>query len=230
MISIAMPTYESFGRGCEFLEYQFQKFINQTFKNFEIVISDHSKNDAIRNLCGEYADKLRIIYIHNPLKRGSLSHNTNNAIRNCKGDIIKILFLADFLFEDDSLQKIKDSFCQGVSWIVSSCEHVSDASVDTYNKIVPRYSDEIVSGVNTIGNPSVVAFRNMSDNVLFDEKMTWTVDLDYYKRMYDRYGNPKVIDDTVVVIRIWDKQMTNLIPRSVKQREEKLIRERYAKT
>ena len=60
--------------------------------------------------------------------------------------------------------------------------------------------------------------------------MTWTVDLDYYKRMHDRHGLPKVIEDTIVIIRIWDKQLTNLIPREVKQREEKIIRDRYAKT
>ena len=60
--------------------------------------------------------------------------------------------------------------------------------------------------------------------------MTWTVDLDYYKRMYDRYGDPKVIEDTIVIIRIWDKQLTNLIPQKIKRKEEKLIRDRYAKT
>ena len=230
MISIAMPTYESFGRGHQFLEFQFKKFINQTFKDFEIVISDHSKDDKIKSMCEEYQDKLNIVYIHNPLYRGSLSHNTNNAIKNCKGDIIKILFLDDFLYEDDGLQKINDSFDKNINWVLSSCEHLSDASKKLYNKVTPEYSDKIVSGVNTIGNPSVVAFRNLKDNVLFDEKMTWTVDLDYYKRMHDRHGDPKIINDTVVIIRIWDKQMTNLIPQSVKQREEKLIRERYAKT
>ena len=159
MISLAMPTYETFGRGCEFLRFQFEKFRTQTFKDFEIVISDHSKKDDIKNLCEEYEDKLNIVYIHNPRKRGSLSHNTNNAIKNCKGDIIKILFQDDFLFEDDSLQRINDSFCEGVCWVVSACEHVSDTSMETYNKVIPRYSDEIMSGVNTIGNPSVVAFR-----------------------------------------------------------------------
>ena len=54
MISIAMPTYETFGRGCEFLEFQFKKFMCQTYKDFEIVISDHSRNDDIKNLCEKY--------------------------------------------------------------------------------------------------------------------------------------------------------------------------------
>ncbi len=224
-----MPTYESFGRGVEFLEFQFQKFLEQTYNDFEVVISDHSKDDKIKNICKKYKDKLNIVYIHNPHKRGNLSHNTNNAIKICKGDIIKILFQDDFLFEDDSLQKINDVFTEETGWVTSACEHVLDTSMKTYNKVIPRYSDKIVSGVNTIGNPSVVAFRNLEDNILFDEKLTWTVDLDYYKRMHDRYGDPKVIEDTIVIIRIWDKQLTNLIPQEIKQKEEKLIKDRYAK-
>ena len=225
-----MPTYETFGRGCEFLEFQFQILMKQTFKDFEVVISDHSKNEEIKNLCERYSDKLKVVYIHNPLNRGSLSHNTNNAIKNCSGNIIKILFQDDFLYGEDSLQKIYDSFTPDIQWVIGSCEHISDSSNGLFNKVVPRYSDEIMSGVNTIGNPSVVAFRNVEDNVLFDEKMTWTVDLDYYKRMHDKNGNPAVINDTIVIIRIWDKQLTNLIPNKIKQREERLIRDRYAKS
>tara|TARA_R110000796_G_scaffold2059_1_gene8233 strand:- start:3169 stop:3861 length:693 start_codon:yes stop_codon:yes gene_type:complete len=230
LISLAMPTYETFGRGCEFLEFQFQILMKQTFKDFEVVISDHSKNEEIKNLCERYSDKLKIVYIHNPLNRGSLSHNTNNAIKNCSGNIIKILFQDDFLYGEDSLQKIYNSFTPAIQWVIGSCEHISDSSNGLFNKVVPRYSDEIMSGVNTIGNPSVVAFRNVEDNVLFDEKMTWTVDLDYYKRMHDKNGDPAVINDTIVIIRIWDKQLTNLIPSKIKKREERLIRDRYAKS
>ena len=65
-----MPTYETFGRGCEFLEFQFQILMKQTFKDFEVVISDHSKNEEIKNLCERYSDKLKVVYIHNPLNRG----------------------------------------------------------------------------------------------------------------------------------------------------------------
>ena len=51
MLSIATPTYESFGRGIEFLKTQFDKYLEQTFKDFEVVISDHSKNNEIEKFC-----------------------------------------------------------------------------------------------------------------------------------------------------------------------------------
>ena len=44
-MSIAIPTYEVKGRGVEFLNDLFRTIEIQTFKDFEVVVSDHSKDD-----------------------------------------------------------------------------------------------------------------------------------------------------------------------------------------
>ena len=54
-MSIAIPTYESKGRGVEFLDDLFRTIEIQTFKDFEVVVSDHSAGfggtkDATRSL------------------------------------------------------------------------------------------------------------------------------------------------------------------------------------
>ena len=229
MISLAMPTYETFGQGCELLEFQFSKFLQQTYKDFEIVISDHSKDDAIRNLCESYTDKLPIKYFHNPDKRGGLSHNTNNAIKHCQGSLIKILFQDDFLWSETSLETIVNSFDEDTHWIVTACEHTYDG-VKFHRTLIPQYNDEIYLGKNTIGNPSVVTFRNTEDKILLDEGLTWMVDVDYYKKMHDRFGLPKIVPEITVVIRQWSKQLTHLIPIKIKQKEGRIMRERYVKT
>ena len=54
--SIAIPTYEMKGKGVEYLEHSFQILNNQTFKDFEIIISDHSKSDDIKLLCDKWKD------------------------------------------------------------------------------------------------------------------------------------------------------------------------------
>ena len=36
---------------------------NQTYKNFNVIISDHSLDDNIKNLCNSYSDKFEIKYI-----------------------------------------------------------------------------------------------------------------------------------------------------------------------
>ena len=46
-LSIAIPTCESKGRGVEFLDDLFRTIEIQTFKDFEVVVSDHSKDDKL---------------------------------------------------------------------------------------------------------------------------------------------------------------------------------------
>jgi hypothetical protein len=96
--------------------------------------------------------------------------------------------------------------------------------------LVPAYNDEIYLGKNTIGNPSVVTFRNSEDKIFLDEGLTWMVDVDYYKKMHDRFGLPKVVPEITVVIRQWSKQLTNLIPIRIKEKEARMMMERYVKT
>ena len=43
-MSIAVPTWESYGKGNEFLDDLFRTLEIQTFQDFEVVVSDHSKD------------------------------------------------------------------------------------------------------------------------------------------------------------------------------------------
>ena len=49
-ISICIPTYEYKGRGVEFLAELFDSIERQTFTDFDVVISDHSKDDVIQTV------------------------------------------------------------------------------------------------------------------------------------------------------------------------------------
>ena len=48
--SVAIPTYGYGGKGYEFLVDNLEILNNQTFKDFEIVISDHSIDNTIYNI------------------------------------------------------------------------------------------------------------------------------------------------------------------------------------
>jgi len=219
MISIAMPVYESFGRGVEFLSHHFEKFETQTYKNFEVVISVHSKTDAIEDFCKNYkTDNFTVKYERNREKRGNFTFNTNKAMQRCTGKIIKILYQDDFLWDDNSLQKIEDSFDDETKWLVTSYAHTHDGQ-NFFNEETPVYNEKIYTGNNTIGNPSVLSVRNDDSLLMFDEKMIWAVDIDYYKRLHDNFGPPKILNEKTVAIRLWDKQMTHLIPPKRKAKE-----------
>ena len=44
-VSVAVPTFEYYGRGVEVLDDMFRTISTQTLKDVEVVISDHSVND-----------------------------------------------------------------------------------------------------------------------------------------------------------------------------------------
>lgn len=226
--SIAIPTYEMGGRGRSFLEFSFKQFRSQNFPDFEVVVSDHSRNDDIRSLCEEWKHVLDIKYIHNPHDLGNSSANMNNAIKHCTGQWIKILFQDDFLYTDNSLKLLYECIINdtNVNWIVSSC-FVYDESGATTRNYRPHWNDTIVYGNNTIGSPSVICMRNVENNVSFDERLIYLMDGDFYKKMFDRYGIPTFLNDMTVCNRVWSKQVTNSITPELIEKETKIIEHDY---
>ncbi len=87
MISICIPTYEQKGLGLKFLQHSLEVIAKQTYKDFEVVISDDSTyfaQAAIEQLCRKYPFTR---YFRNQTAKG-ISSNTNNAIIHAKGDLI----------------------------------------------------------------------------------------------------------------------------------------------
>lgn len=223
MISICIPTYEMKGKGAEYLEYSFNILYQQTFKDFEIIISDHSKSDLIKDLCDNWETVLTITYVKNEHKRGNSSANINNAIRHANRDIVKILCQDDFLYNEDSLKTQLDYFKKG--WLVTACCHYDGKEI--YKPLYPRYHNNIQYGENTIGSPSVLMLQN-KDIIEFDEELIWLTDVDYYKRLYNKFGPPTVCDNISVVSREHPYQVTHtLATDNIKQQEYKYIINKY---
>jgi glycosyltransferase involved in cell wall biosynthesis len=227
LISIAIPTYGYNGKGSEFLEFSFDKLKNQTFKNFEIVISDHSIDDTIKIICDNWSDKLDIKYIRNEHGRGIISPNINVAMKNCNGDWIKILFQDDFLFDDNSLEKQVEfiNSNKNLHWFVSRFYH-SNTGYDLYNLYFPKWNDYIWTGNNTMGCPSGITIKN-KNLIFFDESLNWLMDCDYYKRMKDKFGIPDVLNEITVVNRTWGKRLTDTITEDLKAKEFNMLKEKY---
>ena len=64
-ISICIPTYEMNGKGVEYLNHSFNILSNQSYQNFDVVVSDNSKSSAIESLCYQWKSKLDIKHFYN---------------------------------------------------------------------------------------------------------------------------------------------------------------------
>lgn len=227
LISIPIPVYEMRGSGVKFLTISLDSLCEQTFKNFEVVISDHSEDSLILDLCSSYSDRLKIVYSRNPVNRGSSSANLNNAILQCSGSIIKPLMQDEYLFAPDALEKIESTFNENLDryWLVTGCAFGKrPGGID--GEIKPYYSDDIILGKNTIGSPSVLSFRN--ENVqFFNEDLLWMMDCEYYKRLHLEHGEPLIIEEALVFICQHKDQVSSIMDEGKKREEEEMLKNKY---
>src|SRR5438128_12549487 len=86
LISICIPAYK---RTVE-LKRLFNSIVIQTFKDFEIVITDDSPEESVAILCNEYRSKLPIAYYKNKIRLGSPA-NFNQSIAKATGEWIKMM-------------------------------------------------------------------------------------------------------------------------------------------
>ena len=197
-ISIAIPTWESHGKGNEFLNDLLNTIEVQKFNNFEVVISDHSKNDDLLLVIDKFKNKFEIKYYKNEENRGNSPSNLNNAIDKCSGEIIKIMFQDDFFYDDEALSKIYYALADtNEMWLLNGCNHTKDDGESFYWELYPEFNDNLLDGVNTISSPSVVAFKKDVEN-RFDETLVYFMDIDFYYGMREKYGEPFYYYDILV--------------------------------
>lgn len=168
----------------------------------------------IDSLCAQSFTNFDVIFT----KDGQMAENTNAAIKRAQGEIIKILYMDDYLMPD-ALKHLDEEFTGG--WIASGCVH--DDGEHITNPHIATFAPGLA---NTIGSPSVVAFEN-KEPLLFDESLSWMLDVDLYQRLYERYGFPTIIPTMDVVIGLHSGQTTNLMSDAKKQKEVEYVAKKY---
>lgn len=184
-LSIVVP-YHDMKNAEFFLKRNIDSIMSQTFSDYEIVLT----------------------------KEGSMPENTNRGIKRARGELIKILYLDDYLAHKDALKDIAEAFTG--HWLVTG----------TDNNPIPYWTDDIETGNNKLGSPSSLTVLNDSP-LLFDEEMTWLLDCDYYKRMHDLYGEPVILEGVNVNIGVHEGQVSNLLTDKEKHSEQEYMKQKY---
>lgn len=195
--SICIPYYSEMENGGFLLNRCLASIEKQTYRDYEIVLT----------------------------LKGKMAENTNVAIRQARGEIIKILFADDFFMDKNSLAELAALYDSDCSWVASGCMHKL-GNEPLFNPHLPQWTTDIITGNNRIGSPSVISFKN--DNPpLFDETMDWMLDCDFYQKLHERYGEPTYLRSYNVVIGIGPHQMTNKLSTETKLKEADYMRLKY---
>lgn len=207
-MSVAITAYEMGGSGHKILEYALDSLYRQTFKDFEVVVSDQSKDFLVAETCYNWKEKLNIVYCREEKNRGYFTANENWAIKHSAGEIIKFLDADDFLYDENSLEKTIIAFTPDINWLATDYVHSYDR-VSFINRHAPTMNNRI-HVINTIGTPSCISVRN--DNIpLFDEKLRWAGDCEWYRQLYNKWGVFKTLNEITAVHLLWPGQNENTI-------------------
>jgi len=146
-----------------------------------------------------------------------------NYLLDCAaGDIIKPMFQDDYFIRKDSLEK----FAKIEGWGVCTSKHTSERGdhLPYFNDDLYSHDRGLAEGCNTYGCPSAVAWKR--SDLRFDESLTWLFDCEFYTRLIEQYGQPSIVD-TSVMIREWDGMATRSIPGSVILQEREYVSKKY---
>ena len=222
-ISVAIPCYEMHNIGAETLEYSLLRLENQTFTDFNVIISDNSNDNKIEILCDQWANRLDIKYYKNEIRNAA--GNTNNAIKKSDGEFIKVLCQDDLLFDDHSLEIISDNLDYETSWLFTSYVHSYDR-VNFFRKHIPSTNPYIAVN-NTLGTPSALTIRNIKELPDLDSNLSYCYDCAWYYELYNLYGIPKIIDEVTMINFLSDKSVTSSTTDEMINKENRYIINKY---
>jgi glycosyltransferase involved in cell wall biosynthesis len=230
-ISVCIPTYEYNGLGAEVLEYSFNRLRFQDMRgDFEVCISDNSADDRTKELCERWSDLLDIKYFKNPYRGAAL--NSNVAIRMANAPLIKFLCADDYLADNGSLRAVYENFDDDTAWLFTAYVHTKDR-INHYRIHYPMINSNIAL-INTLGTPSAMTIRNADVlkyeepyNNLFDINLNYMYDCDFYYRMNNVFGAPKVIPYIGMANYIWNESVTSQTTDEMMRKESEYIIKKY---
>ena len=226
-LTIAIPAYKP-----TFFEAALKSALDQDFNDFEILICDDCRSDAIQKIVAPYlnaAHTPKIRYIYNEEQLGDVN-NCIKCIQLSEGEYLKFLFDDDLLLPGSVSAQVKvlDDF-PGVSLVASRRKIIDvhgvtlpdiSASLRPFKGDYFIHGDDLVSflsdyTLNFIGEPPAVMFRRAQlaaekDNLLVinETPMTWLGDLTMYVKVL-RSGYIAMLETPGACFRVSTEQVSH---------------------
>lgn len=207
-ISICIPAYSNPSS----LKRLLDSIKQQTFKDYEVIVTDDSPDDSVRDVVLQYKED-NIRYYKNSMSLGSPA-NWNEAIKKAEGEYIKIMHHDDYFTSPFSLQKIANALQIYEFVFVQSNHVINNEIVSQHNPSVRDVNKYIENPIklllgNIIGAPSAVAYKK--NLLVYDERLKWFVDVEFYVRYLRSISSEDVcyITEPLVNIGVDPGRVTN---------------------
>lgn len=232
-ISICIPTYN----GADYLQEALDSISIQSFRDFEVIISDDASSDNTLKMVQAFKEHSRFpVYIFHHTPHG-IGANWNNCLKHIKGKYIKFLFQDDVM-EKECLHKMVKVMetNTNIGLVASKRSFIIEDNVnnnvtkewfDKYGDLQKGYSPSdgvfiltkdifkseifMTDPKNKIGEPSTVLFRkSILDEVgYFNEELKQILDYEYWYRILKKHPIA-IINEPLIKFRLHQNQVTNV--------------------
>lgn len=209
-ISLCIPTYKN----PAYVERLLNSVAIQSYRDFEVVITDNSPDNAIEVVLENFKNKFPIRYQRNE-PAVNMGQNFNKGLHNARGRWIKMMHDDDWFNTPEALEKFARAARQTSSaFIFCAYQDVYARSGKIKEESLLNWKKELLSENplnlfyrNVIGHPSTVMHINDQD-LLYDPAFNWVIDIDFYMRFLVTHPGFEYIPELLVNIGIDENQMS----------------------
>ena len=217
-ISICIPAYKR----VSFLKRLLDSIERQTYRQFEVVVTDDSPDKEVSDLCLSHPLSAVIRYFKNEIKLGT-PENWNESIRRASGEWIKLMHDDDWFLDPNALNVFVAAvrLNPGRNFFFSEYTNVfldKDRNRNTEVRLTRQWQKRLerdpktLLSSNRIGPPSVTLHKNIP-GILYDSALKWLVDIDFYIRFL-RNSKPVLITENLIAVGLGEDQVTKQVFRN----------------
>jgi len=207
--SICIPTFNS----VDLLSRLIKSILKQSFKNFEIIISDDSSNDEVFEYCKSLENNVIIYFKHKSVV--TATENWNFGLKKSKGKYKMLIHHDDYFSDYLCLEKIYNEHLKNGEMMVYFMSFINENNTRKfyYNKFsihkIFKNPDNLLY-VNYFSTPSCIVLNQKVD-LFYNEELKWLVDVDFYSRLFKKYSKIKLISNVCMIIGGGIERITNTI-------------------
>lgn len=209
--SVIVPVYNVE----KYLDECIMSVINQTYKDWELILVDDGSPDACPKICDRYASEdSRIKAVHK--ENGGLSDARNCGLDNAKGEFVLFLDSDDYWNQNDALEKLNNKIIENnFDLVIFGCTDFNNETNEVYvsrsnydiEKIENDNKDEalhyLLSTKQLPGGSTVFTFRRsiVEDNSLRFKTGIQDEDYDFVLGVFLNSDKYTAIDDPFYMYR-----------------------------
>jgi len=215
-ISICIPAYKN----VSFLKRLLDSIQIQTYRHFEVVVTDDSPDNEVFELCSSHSLKDSLRYFRNERNMGT-PENWNESLRRANGEWIKLMHDDDWFAIPEAMMIFANAIRQhpGATFFFSAYTNVyleGNSSEEVrisgkWQKYLEKDPKSLLSS-NRIGPPSVTIHK-LSSLVFYDPMLKWLVDIDFYIRFLEN-SRAVFIPEFLVKVGLGNDQVTQQVFRN----------------